>query len=164
MSRSTRRCCRSPMKTAPTSTTIRYFGAQSHGPRTRCLRFVTTVTRVLPYGHARLASGSRPPCLTGRDFHPRVAMKGFECYGSPPSPSFARRTFTSLLDFVDFDGSQIVVGVEALRDDAGVVDAHANGIRAGARGAPHVRKEAPRGVVVARLAHAHRSERAIAIA
>jgi hypothetical protein len=32
------------------------FGAQSHGLHTRCLRFVTTVTR----GHARLASGCWP--------------------------------------------------------------------------------------------------------
>ena len=41
------------------------FGAQSHGPHTRCLRFAATVSRV----HARLASGWRPT-LAGRDWLP----------------------------------------------------------------------------------------------
>ena len=51
---------------APTSSV---FGAQSHGLHTRCLRFAVTVTRLLLYDHARLASGWRSS-LTGRGSHP----------------------------------------------------------------------------------------------
>ena len=64
-----------------------HFEALSHGLRTRCLRFAATVARVLPHGHARLASGWQPPALAGRDFHPRVASQGFRhCYMASSSP------------------------------------------------------------------------------
>jgi len=39
-----------------------HFGAQFRSPHARCLRFVVTVARVIPYDHARLASGWRS-CL-----------------------------------------------------------------------------------------------------
>lgn len=55
------------------------YEARYHGRQTRCLRFEVTVARVLPYDLARLASERRTPCLLGRDFHPRVTTKGFDC-------------------------------------------------------------------------------------
>jgi hypothetical protein len=46
------------------------------------------------YDHARLASGWRPSTLTGRDFHPRVASKGFAatCFllSQPRDPTRSR--------------------------------------------------------------------------
>jgi hypothetical protein len=50
----------------------RTFGAQSHGFRTRCLRFVVQVAPP----HARLASG-RWSGATGRAFHPQGFAEGF---------------------------------------------------------------------------------------
>jgi hypothetical protein len=52
--------------------TITPCEAQSHGLLTRCLRFVTTVTR----GHARLASGCRP-ALPGGVGYPLGSKQSF---------------------------------------------------------------------------------------
>ena len=45
------------------------FGIHLRGLHARCLRFVATVTRVLLYGHARLASSWRP-CLSWAGVEP----------------------------------------------------------------------------------------------
>jgi hypothetical protein len=52
------------------------FGTEFRSLRARCLRFVTTVARVLPHGHARLASGWWPS-LAGRDSNPLGRKPGF---------------------------------------------------------------------------------------
>src|SRR5207302_10053663 len=71
---------------APTTTT---FGAQSHGLFTRCLRFVTTITR----DHARLASGCWPS-FAGRGWLPAgFPLRVSELVTShPPCPGFSSRT------------------------------------------------------------------------
>jgi hypothetical protein len=71
---------------APTTTT---FGAPSHGLLTRCLRFVTTITR----GHARLASGCWPS-FAGRGWLPAgFPRKVSELVTShPPCPGLSWRT------------------------------------------------------------------------
>jgi hypothetical protein len=51
------------------------FGAQSHGLHTRCLRFVTTVSR----GHARLASGCWP-ALPGGIGYPLGSYAEFQSF------------------------------------------------------------------------------------
>lgn len=63
-------------------TTCPPFEADSHGLHARCLRFAAH----LAVGHARLASGWRPPALAGRDSHPRVATIGFSRYMSSSDP------------------------------------------------------------------------------
>ena len=72
-----------------------YFGAQSHGIGTRCLRFAVRLTPP----HARLASGCGPRS-TRRDWIPA----GFQRKVSemlltslPPSPSFLAQTMTPFL-------------------------------------------------------------------
>src|ERR1035441_528397 len=50
-----------------------YFEAQSHGIRTRCLRFAVKVS----FPHARLASGCWPSSAGRDSLTRRVAMKGF---------------------------------------------------------------------------------------
>ena len=68
--------------------------ARSHGSQARCLRFAATVTRLLPYCHARLASGWRHP-LAGRDRYtqvPQWAATKVSVLRLPLSPSFAWRT------------------------------------------------------------------------
>ena len=72
----------------------RYFGAQSRGSHARCLRFAVTVTRLLLYDHARLASGWWPS-LAGRDSNPLGSFVRFpSCFLAtclPPHPGFAWR-------------------------------------------------------------------------
>ena len=63
---------------------FKHFGAPSHGPHARCLRFVAAVAGT----HARLASGWWSS-LAGRDFNPRVPLRGFrfsESHDASSSP------------------------------------------------------------------------------
>lgn len=70
------------------------FGALSHGPRTPCVRFATSVT----LGHATLGSGCGP-ALPGRTAYLPGSIERFHhCYLiDPPLPGFAWRTKTSEL-------------------------------------------------------------------
>jgi len=71
------------------------FEAASRGLHARCLRLVVTVTRVLLYDHARLASGWWPS-LAGRDSNPLGSIVKFPscCVSTwlPPHPGLAWRT------------------------------------------------------------------------
>ena len=69
-----------------------HFEAQSHGPRTRCLRFAA---RGLPPSHARLASGWWPPLPDGTRTRrvPREVSATSSTW-LPPHPGFAWRTET----------------------------------------------------------------------
>jgi len=51
------------------------FGTQPRGLHTRCLRFVITVARVLPYDHARLASGVAVSVVAGGILTPGRSSK-----------------------------------------------------------------------------------------
>jgi hypothetical protein len=74
-------------------TTVTIFGTPSRGLHARCLRFVITVARVLPYDHARLDSGAAVFVVAGGDFHPRVAVRSFGLLHEPPlQPGLSWRT------------------------------------------------------------------------
>jgi len=67
------------------------FGAPSHGPCARCLRFAGSVARLALHPRKtrfRLTAS----CLGGRDFHPRVALRSFRRYLLPLRPGFSWRT------------------------------------------------------------------------
>ena len=73
------------------------FGAQSHGPFTRCLRFAAFLPAPRSYGHARLASGWGST-FAGRAFQLARSLVKFplSLHSLPPHPGFAWRTASSI--------------------------------------------------------------------
>src|SRR5690606_28105961 len=72
------------------------FGAQSHGPFTRCLRFAAFLPASRSSGHARLASGWGST-FAGRAFQLARSLVKFRLslHSLPPHPGFAWRTDSS---------------------------------------------------------------------
>ena len=64
-----------------------HFGAQSHGPRTRCLRFAGWITPP-----PRKTRFRRLANLTGRDWLPAGSHRKVSGLSHPPFPGFAWRT------------------------------------------------------------------------
>jgi hypothetical protein len=65
---------------------VNLFGTYPHGLHTRCLRFEITVTRILPYDLARLASGVAVSVVAGGILTPGHSPKFQVCY-MPSSPA-----------------------------------------------------------------------------
>ena len=75
--------------------TMNAFGAQSHGPLTRCLRFAASVTRTPRKTRSRLLASS-----AGRGWLPARSRRKVSAVASP-FPKLSWRTHTSTL--MDFD-------------------------------------------------------------
>jgi hypothetical protein len=105
----------SAVSTASAPTIKTHFGALSHGLHDRCLRFAATVTRVLPYGRARLASGWWPT-LAGQDLNLLDPVAKFQlvlhgilltqaCPGAPKHESKRRRVRQGDLEAASHKGA-----------------------------------------------------------